>query len=141
MKAIDTNVLLRLVVEDDPAQTAAAEHFIRGGAWVSILAVAEAVWVLSTNYGFSSQNISEALSILLEHPQLTFQETDAVAEALALYRNAPALGFSDCLMIALARKAGHLPLGTFDRRLGKVDGAQIIGGKSPRRPDLPFRPH
>lgn len=127
MRAIDANILLRLVVEDDPPQTAAAEHFVRGGAWVSILAVAEAVWVLTTNYGFSVRHVTNALEILLNNRELVFQEGDAVAEALALYRRSPALGFSDCLMIALARNAGYLPLGTFDRRLAKIDGAQLVG--------------
>ena len=130
MRAIDTNVLLRLVVEDDPSQTAVAENFVRDGAWVPLLAVVEVVWVLSTNYRFKAHNIAGALEILLDHRQLTFQETDAVASALALYRDSPVPGFSDCLMIALARKAGHLPLGTFDRRLAKTEGTQLLGGKS-----------
>ena len=46
----------------------------------------------------------------------------AVAAALELYRRRPALGFSDCLMLELASKAGQLPLGTFDRALGKIEG-------------------
>lgn len=129
MRAIDTNVLVRLVVDDDPRQTAAAEHYVRDGAWVSILAVAEAVWVLATGYAFKARNIADALEILLDNRQLTFQEAEAVADAVILYRGSPALGFSDCLMIALARKAGHLPLGTFDRRLAKVDGAQLPGAR------------
>jgi len=48
---------------------------------------------------------------------------EAVAAALETFRRRPALGFSDCLLIELARKAGHLPLGTFDRDLSKLDGA------------------
>jgi predicted nucleic-acid-binding protein len=91
--------------------------------------VAEAVWVLATGYAFKARNIADALEILLDHRQLTFQEAEAVADALVLYRGSPALGFSDCLMMALARKAGHLPLGTFDRRLAKVDGAQLLGAR------------
>ena len=127
MKAIDTNVLLRLVVEDDRAQTAAAEHFVRDGAWVPILAVAEAAWVLSTNFGFKPSNIADALGVLLDHPQLRFQEAEALEEALAVYRKSPGADFSDCLMLGLSRKAGHLPLGTFDRRLAKIEGARLIG--------------
>ena len=46
-----------------------------------------------------------------------------MTEALELFRAKPALGFSDRLMLQLARKAGHLPLGTFDRNLARVDGA------------------
>jgi predicted nucleic acid-binding protein len=44
--------------------------------------------------------------------------------ALEQYRNRPALGFSDCLILETVRKAGHLPLGTFDRNLSKLDGAE-----------------
>jgi predicted nucleic acid-binding protein len=57
---------------------------------------------------------------------LTLQDSDAVAAALDLFRSRPALGFSDCLMLQLARKAGHLPLGTFDRAPGKIEGAQKL---------------
>jgi predicted nucleic acid-binding protein len=53
---------------------------------------------------------------------LTLQEPEAVAAALETFRRRPARGFSDCLLVELARKAGHLPLGTFDRDLSKVDG-------------------
>jgi predicted nucleic acid-binding protein len=49
-----------------------------------------------------------------------------VAAALDLFRSRPARGFSDCLMLQLARKAGHLPLGTFDRALGKIEGTQKL---------------
>jgi predicted nucleic acid-binding protein len=45
---------------------------------------------------------------------------------LTLFRSEPVLGFSDCLILQLARKAGHLPLGTFDRNIGKIDGAQKL---------------
>jgi predicted nucleic acid-binding protein len=49
-----------------------------------------------------------------------------VGRALDLFRVRPALGFPDCLMLETARRAGHLPLGTFDRRLGRVDGAHKL---------------
>jgi predicted nucleic acid-binding protein len=62
--------------------------------------------------------------MLLDHRNLAMQDADAVAGALALFRTRPSLGFSDCLMLELARKHGHLPLGTFDRRLSRIDGAQ-----------------
>ena len=126
MRAIDTNVLVRLVVEDDPQQTASAETFVRYGSWISSVVIAEAVWVLTTGYGFGAQKIAEAFETLLRRPQLSFQDAEAVANAFTLLRQKPALGFSDCLILELARKAGQLPLGTFDRRLGKENGAQKI---------------
>ena len=55
---------------------------------------------------------------------LTTQESNSVAAALEQYRNRPTLGFADCLVLEIARKAGHLPLGTVDRNLCKLDGAE-----------------
>ena len=64
--------------------------------------------------------------MLLQHKDLTIQESDTVAAALEQYRRRPALGFSDCLILEVALKAGHVPLGTFDRDLGKLDGAERL---------------
>jgi len=52
--------------------------------------------------------------MVLRHRDLTIQDADSVAAALEQYRSRPRLGFSDCLILEVARKAGHLPLGTFD---------------------------
>jgi predicted nucleic-acid-binding protein len=124
MRAVDTNVLVRLIARDDARQTASADAFIERGAWVSVLALAEATWVLATVYERNAADLATAVDMLLNHRDLTLQDADAVAAALDLFRSRPALGFSDCLMLELARKAGHLPLGTFDRRLAKVEGAE-----------------
>jgi predicted nucleic-acid-binding protein len=64
--------------------------------------------------------------MLLNHQHLTVQDSDAVAAAVEHFRRRPALGFSDCLMLEVARKAGHLPLGTFDKNLAKLDGAERL---------------
>ncbi|HEX7359914.1 MAG TPA: type II toxin-antitoxin system VapC family toxin [Bryobacteraceae bacterium] len=126
MHAVDTNVLVRLLVRDDDRQTAAAEAFTANGAWVSTLALAEAMWVLDSVYERSSRELAAAIEMLLNHAKLVLQDPDAIAAALELFRLRPALGFSDCLMLQLARKAGHLPLGTFDRPLGRTEGAQKL---------------
>lgn len=126
MRAVDTNVLVRLIVRDDARQTVAAETFIADGAWVSVLALAEAAWVLASVYGLRSPELARSIAMLLDHRSLVVQDSDTVAQALELFRSRPSLGFSDCLMLHLARKAGHLPLGTFDRNLGRVGGAQRI---------------
>jgi predicted nucleic-acid-binding protein len=124
MRAVDTNVVVRLIARDDSNQTAAAESFIERGAWVSVLALAETTWVLSSVYDLGPAELATAIEMLLNHRNLAIQDEEAVARSLELFRARPALGFSDCLMVELARKAGHLPLGTFDRALAKVDGAQ-----------------
>ena len=126
MRAVDTNVLVRLVTRDDLRQTAAAEAFVATGAWVPILALAEASWVLTALYGLKASAIATAVDMMLNHKELTLQEPEVVASALLRFRKRPALGFSDCLMLEIARKAGHLPLGTFDRGLSALDGAVRI---------------
>jgi predicted nucleic-acid-binding protein len=126
MRAVDTNVLVRIVVRDDERQADAAEAFIARGAWVSHIALAELSWVLESVYDQRPQSIATAIDMLLHHEHLTMQDADAVTAALNQFRLRPKVGFSDCLMVEVARKAGHGPLGTFDRLLGKVDGATSL---------------
>ena len=126
MRAVDTNVLIRLITRDDSRQTASAESFVEKGAWVPLLALAEATWVLITVYELEPNAVANAIEMLLNHRDLVLQDSEVVAAALGLFRAKPDLGFSDCLMLHLARHAGHLPLGTFDRNLAKVDGAQRL---------------
>lgn len=126
MRAVDTNVLVRLATRDDARQAAAADEFVAPGAWVSHVVLVETVWVLTSLYALKPAQVAAAVEILLGHKSLTLQGADVVAAALAQYRRRPAVGFSDCLVLELARKAGHLPLGTFDRGLGKLPGAERI---------------
>jgi predicted nucleic-acid-binding protein len=70
--------------------------------------------------------MTTAIDMLLNHEDLTVQDSDVVALALQQFQARPSLGFSDCLALEVARKAGHLPLGTFDRTLGKLEGAERI---------------
>ena len=126
MRAVDTNVLVRLITRDDPRQVVSADHFVAKGAWVSHLALAETSWVLASVYNRSAAEIATAVELLLNHRELTLQAPAVVAAALAVFKDRPAVGFSDCLLLEIARKAGQLPLGTFDRDLGKLDGAQKL---------------
>ena len=126
MRAVDTNVLVRLVTRDDAEQVAVAEAFIAPGAWVSHLVLAEAMWVLASVYDLGPSAIVTAVEMLLNHRDLSLQDADVVAAALTHFRKRPKLGFSDCLMLEVARKAGHTPLGTFDRELSKLDSTQRL---------------
>ena len=126
MRAVDTNVLVRLATGDDARQTTAAEAFVGSGAWVPQLALVEAMWVLASIYDLGPEKIATAVEMFLNHESLTIQDSDVVAAALKKFRERPALGFSDCLILEVARKAGHLPLGTFDRDLAKLEGAQKL---------------
>ena len=122
MRAVDTNVLVRLLTRDDEKQVAAAEAFIEPGAWVSHLVLVEATWVLVSVYERAHREIALGVEMLLNHRHLAVEAPDVVVSALSDFRTRPSLGFSDCLMLAVARKAGHVPLGTFDRALAKLSG-------------------
>lgn len=126
MRAVDTNVLVRLVTRDDPRQVAAAEAFVARGAWVPHLVLVEAVWVLISVYGLGPSAVALAVEMLLDHRDLTIQDAGVVAAALAQHRKTPAASFTDCLVLETARKAGHVPLGTFDRALARLADAQRL---------------
>ena len=126
MRAVDTNVLVRLLARDDAKQTAAAKAFVESGVWVSTLVLAEVFWVLGTTYRVPPVRQADALEMLLENAHMEIENRDAVQSALVLFRARPDLGFSDCLILEMARKAGHLPLGTFDRKLSSIPGVQRI---------------
>lgn len=126
MRAIDTNVLVRLLTRDDEKQVASAETFVARGAWVSHLVLAETTWVLRAAYDLDHADIATAVDMLLNHQALTVEDAHVVQAALDHYRDKPALGFSDCLVLEIARKAGHLPLGTFDKGLSKLERAERV---------------
>ena len=126
MRAVDTNVLVRLVTRDDARQVAAAEEFVARGAWVAHIVVVETVWVLTSVYELDAAAVATAVEMLLNHRDLTMQDGAVVASALRDYRRRPGLSFSDCLVVATARAAGHVPLGTFDRALSRLEGVQRL---------------
>lgn len=126
MRAVDTNVLVRLLVRDDAAQARMADAFVASGAWVSHIVLVETVWVLSAVYERTPGEIANAIELLLVHEELVLQDAEVVAAALAGFRLRGAPGFSDCLVLEIARKAGHTPLGTFDRKLAKLDGTTTL---------------
>lgn len=126
MRAVDTNVLVRLITRDHPGQVAAAESYIAKGAWVSTVVLAETSWVLDVVYDLGHDEIATIVTMLLRHEHLSLQDAEVVSAALERYRTAPSPGFSDCLVLEIARKAGHLPFGTFDKRLSKIDGAERL---------------
>ena len=127
MLAVDTNVLVRLLARDDADQVHAAEAFISKGAWVSHLVLAETLWLLDSVYDLSRVQIATAIEMLLNHRELSLQDADVVTAALNHYRRRSAVDFSDCLVLEIARKAGHLPVATFDRNFAKLDNVQRLG--------------
>ena len=126
MRAIDTNVLVRLIVRDDPDQVGRAEAFVEHGAWIPLPVLAETVWVLKSVYGVSRGRIGTLVSMLVEHDRFALQDEDVVRRAHATFARKRSVDFSDCLVVEIARKAGHVPIGTFDRKMSRVDGAHWL---------------
>ena len=126
MRAVDTNVVVRLVTRDEPRQTARAEAFVAKGAWVSHIVLVEVIWVLDSVFELPHKQLVTAIDMLLNHRDLVLQEPDVVSAALARFRRRPRLGFSDCMVLESARKAGHVPLATFDKDLGKLDDVERL---------------
>ena len=131
MPALDTNVLVRYIVEDDPAQLAAARRLIARCAreglvlFVPVTVLLELEWVLRSNFGFSKDDVLMTMSSLFSAAELTFESERALEIALQLFRKGSA-DFADCLHVALATQAGEQPLWTFDKDAAKVSGAQLL---------------
>jgi len=131
MPALDTNVLVRYVVEDDPVQSAAAKRLIArcvaGGLalFIPVTVVLEVEWVLRSSFGFTKDDVLLTLSSLFSAAELTFESERALEVALQLFRETTA-DFADCLHIALATQAGEQPLWTFDKAAAAVSGAQLL---------------
>jgi predicted nucleic-acid-binding protein len=126
MLAVDTNILVRLLARDEVKQAKLADQFVANGAWVSHLVLAETLWVLKSAYNRSPSQLTAVIDILLVHESLVLQDADTVSAALTHFQSKPALGFSDCLVLEIARKAGHIPLGTFDKALSKLANTQKL---------------
>jgi predicted nucleic-acid-binding protein len=129
--ALDTNVLVRYLVQDDATQLAAAQRLIRKCVseqqtlLVPVTVTLELEWVLRSTYGYPKDVTIAALSSLFSAAELSFESEQALEVALDLYRKNTA-DFADCLHIALVAQAGELPLRTFDKSASKVGGAQLV---------------
>lgn len=131
MAALDTNILVRFLVEDDTAQLAAAKKLIakclRAGEtlYIPVTVSLELEWVLRSNFGFGKVAVVQTLSNLLSSAELSFESEGALEVALALYSQGSA-DYSDCLHVALASEAGEQPLWTFDKAASRVEGARLL---------------
>lgn len=131
MAALDTNVLVRLLVADDARQGAAAlnlvERATRDGRtlFVPLTVALELEWVLRSRYRFAKDVVLATFSALLETQELEFQEEPALETALYLYRQHQA-DFAECLHLACATAHDSAPLMTFDQSAARLTGAQLL---------------
>jgi predicted nucleic-acid-binding protein len=131
MIGIDTNVLVRLIVADEPRQAAIARNFIRDRCsssdpgYVSNVVLAEIAWILATGYGYSRLQVADALERIMETVQLQIESSTDVAAALVEYRAGPA-DFADCLIGQTNRTADCSHTVTFDRKAAKLDTFELL---------------
>lgn len=133
MVAVDTNVLVRLLIGDDEAQASAARALqrIQAPLFLSHVVLAETAWVLASAYAFRREKVGMLMEMLLDADGFVVQEPAIVADALSSFAASKA-DFSDCLILSIAKSAGATPLATFDERLAKVPGARKLGAKRRR---------
>jgi len=135
--ALDTNVLVRFLVEDDEAQSAAAAALIvetlshGEGLFVSDIVVCETVWVLTSCYRVRKAKVVSILGDLLKAKQLTFAAPDSLSRALGAYAGGRG-DFSDYLIREDALLAGCDRVATFDRALLRDRDFVEPGATSPR---------
>ncbi len=128
MIAIDTNVLVRLLVNDDPVQHAVAKRFFgqqisaAAPGFLSLLVVVETHWVLSRAYGFSANAVRSAILAVLDSEQVVVERPGLVRLALA----DPGVDFADQLIHLIGKDAGCTATVTFDRRFARQPGVTLL---------------
>ena len=131
MIGIDTNVLVRHLVQDDPRQSRAATRVITqdctrdAPGFINRIVLCELVWVLESAYGYSKETIVNVLDKLLRTSQLMIEDAQSVWTAFRLYQRGKA-DFADCLLGATNRLTGCESTVTFDQAASKLDGFQLL---------------
>ena len=131
MIGIDTNVLVRYLVQDDPKQSAVATRFIEGRlttenpGFVSTITLCEIAWVLADSYGADRKRIRDAMEGLLATKQLVIERSELVWKALRAWEGVPA-DFSDALIGQLAIAHGGEKTVTFDRTAARLPGFELL---------------
>jgi len=127
---LDTNVLVRFLVQDDADQARLAGDVINqlteaDPGFVGREVLVELVWVLERAYGYTRSEIAGALDGLLSATELVIEAADDVGPALEFYRK-DGFGFADLMIAAAARRAGAAEVVTFDRKAAQLPGVRLL---------------
>ena len=127
--SLDTNVLVRILIDDKSAEQVKLARKIATKAkkvYIPQIVQAELIWVLKRACGLSKESIISILEELYFNAAFSLQEEENFNIALQYYKNST-VDFSDCLMLAEIVNSENLPLYTFDKKLAKLNGAKIPG--------------
>ena len=130
MIGIDTNILVRLAMQDDPIQCSKVDLFLasissREVGFVSLVTLIESVWVLEKRYSLPKVDIIRFLQVLLDTPELKLERDAAVSQALHRFKGSTA-DFADCLIERVNHHAGCTHTVTFDIGASKVTGMVLL---------------
>lgn len=131
MRGLDTNVLVRYLTRDDPAQfrraEAAVAELVAAGepARLDEIVLCELTWVLQSGYGLARAAVADSLDALLETAQFVIEDRDTVRAAVEHFRAGPG-DFSDYLLGLRNRNAGCADTATFDRKLRAAEGFRLL---------------
>ena len=131
MIGLDTNVIVRYLAQDDVRQAAIATRLIEGSlsaearGFVSIVTLAEIVWVMSSNYRAARAVVADIVEGLLTAPQLAIEKADVIWRALRAFRESKA-DFSDAVIVELGRDTGCTKTVTFDRHAAAHPGFEML---------------
>lgn len=131
MPGVDTNVLVRWLVEDDDKQTARAQRLFESARadqtllFVPSTVVLELEWVLRSRYQFDKETVLGTLNAVLETQELEFQDEAALEQALHVYRQGTA-EFADCLHVGMCAAAARTPLLTFDEKAARLPNVELL---------------
>ena len=130
MISLDTNVIVRYLVNDDPEQAKAARILLEGltlenPGFICREVVLEVVWVLERFYRFQRARIADVLFELVTTDCLVVETADHIAGAAYAYGRG-GVGFADLMILAAVERSGALPLHTFDRKLARMEGAVLM---------------
>jgi predicted nucleic-acid-binding protein len=130
MTGLDTNILVRYLTEDDPAQTIAAGRVMDSFSpyspgFISLIVLAELVWVLESFYRFTKKEIEQVLETLLRSEELVLERAEIVSQALRMFRGGRA-DFADCLIERCGRAADCEHTVTFDQKAATGTGMRLL---------------
>ena len=136
MVALDTNVIIRYLVQDDLVQAEAARGLVEeltpdNPGFICREAMVEIAWVLKRVYRFSRAQIAETLVELTASESIVVERSEEVAAAAYRYGEGGA-DFADLMILSAAVRAGGGPLHTFDRKLARMKGAVLVEPQGPR---------
>lgn len=130
MTGLDTNILVRYFMQDDPARVGLAEKIIAGlspynQGWICLPVLVELVWVLTRVYRIRKTALVYVLDTLVESPKISFEQDDSVRTSLHIFRNSNA-DFQDCLIARLTKAAGCGRTLTFDEIAAQDAGMELV---------------